>query len=297
MLSDDLVNKVEESFGNKVIKIEALTDSVTLLYFSDQKVVLKRVNMKVKNIYNFIASQNVKNVVYPIKQFIFEKNIYFIYTYINNFEYPIEKKIIDLINNLGELQSKTSFTVKLNDNNFKFFYRIYKNLDRIFQTLEMLIRESELKEQKTDYDWIILSKYHVFIKCKKIMYEVQKKIHKYVSNHASCIYCLNHGNLNLNHFIGGKMLSFDNGYIGIFVSDYAKLYLSLDEFDGEWFKIIEEKIKSYNNDFYLLYFKFLVLYIYMINIRFTSFDETIVLTTYLQIVNKINSFLNLTSSY
>jgi len=297
VLSEAFVNKVEESFGNKIIKIEALTDSVTLLYFSDQKVVLKRVNTKVKNIYNFIASQNVKNVVYPIKQFIFDKNIYFIYKYINNFEYPTEKKIIDLLNNLSELHSKTSFTIKLNEKNFKYFYRIYKNLDRIFQTLEMLVRESELKENKTDYDWIILSKYHVFLKCKKIMYEIQKKIHKYVSNHASCIYCLNHGNLNLNHFVGGKFLSFDNGYIGIFVSDYAKLFLALDEYDGEWFKIIEDKLKSLNNDFYLLYFKFLVLYIYMINIRFTSFEDSVVLTTYLQIANKVNFFLNLTSSY
>ena len=61
------------------------------------------------------------------------------------------------------------------------------------------------------------------------MYQLQRKIHKYLDNKGTCIYCLNHGNLSLNHYVQKKLLSFDNGYVGIFVSDYAKLYVSLDK--------------------------------------------------------------------
>ena len=228
---------------------------------------------------------------------MYNKEIYFIYNYVNNYEYPSEKKITDLTNTVYELHKKTGFTVRLNDENFKYFYRIYKNLDRIFQTMEMMVRECETRQKKTDYDWIILSKYYVFLDAKKIMYQLQRKIHKYIDNHGSVIYALNHGNLNLNHYIQKKLVSFDNGYIGIFISDYAKLYVSLDDIDGEWFKEIEEKISSYSNDFYKIYFKFLVLYIYIINLRFSSFDTHTVLNTYLQIATKINRFLTLTSNY
>jgi hypothetical protein len=122
--------------------------------------------------------------------------------------FTLIKKVYDLINSVDSLHSKTSFNVKLTDVNFKYFYRIYKSLDRIFQTLEMLVRESEIKQEKTDYDWIILSKYHTFLDVKNIMYSLQKKIHKYIDSKGSCIYALNHGNLSLNHFIGKKFISY-----------------------------------------------------------------------------------------
>ena len=297
MIKSEFYSKIEESFNAKIIKVEALTFNVTLLSFADKNVILKKVNKKTKNIYDFLASQQVENVLYPLKQYVFENEIFFVYNYINNYEYPTEKKIIDLIDAVFKLHEKTGFTVRLNDINFKYFYRTYKGLDRIFQTLEMMVRECEVKKDKTDFEWIVLSKYFIFLDAKKIMYQTQRKIHKYLDNHGSAIYALNHGNLNLSHYIQKKLISFDNGYIGIFVSDYAKLYVALDDCPGEWFKEIEEKLNSYTNDFYKLYFKFLVLYIYMINLKFSSFNDHTVLNTYVQISTKINRFLTLTANW
>ena len=297
MIKNDFKEKLEELFKDKIIKIEALTLQVTLLSFETGKYIVKKVNVKTKNIYDFLASQKVENVLYPLKQFMYDNELFFIYKYIQDYEYPNEKKIFDLINTTYELHQKTGFTVRLNDSNFKYFYRIYKNLDRIFQTLEMLVRECETRSKKTDFDWMILSKYYIFISAKKIMYQLQRKIHKYLDNHGNAVYALNHGNLNLNHFLQKKLVSFDNGFTGIFVSDYAKLYVALDDLEGAWFKEIEGKIDSYSNDFYKTYFKFLVMYLYVINLRLSSFDEHTVINTYLQIAMKINRFLNLTSSY
>ena len=163
MIKNELLSKIEESFNSKILKQEALTDMVTLLSFKDSKYIIKKVNIRTKNIYDFLASQKVENVLYPIKQFVYENEIYFVYKYVLDYEYPSEKKIVDLINSVYELHNKTGFTVRLTDINFKYFYRIYKNLDRIFQTLEMLVRECEIKEKKTDFEWIILSKYHIYI--------------------------------------------------------------------------------------------------------------------------------------
>lgn len=297
MLKNELISKIEDSFKEKIIDQEAITFEVSLLSFNGFKIIVKKVNTKVKNTYDFLKSQDVMNVLYPLKQFVSDDGIYFVYKYMNKYEYPEIKKVYDLINSVDSLHSKTSFNVKLSDVNFKYFYRIYKSLDRIFQTLEMLVRESEIKQEKNDYDWIILSKYHTFLDVKNIMYSLQKKIHKYIDSKGSCIYALNHGNLSLNHFIGKKFISFDNSYLGIFVSDYAKLYVSLDDIEGEWFKEIDKCLKKPKNDFYLIYFKFLVLYIYMINLKFSSYDTFYVVNTYNQIESKISLFLTLTSSY
>lgn len=297
MISDDLLVKIEESLKNKCIKKEALTEYVTLLSFSNNKYIVKEVSNKSKEIYDYMASQKVENVLYPKKRFLDNKKMYFLFDYIQSLEYPNEKKILNLIESLDELHKKTSFEIKSEDINFKYFLRIYKRLDRYFQTLEMLVRECEIKEKKSDFEWVILSKYNIFLDAKKVMYQLQRTIHKYVDNKGVCIYSLNHGNPNLNHFMQDKLLSFENGYIGIFVSDFAKLYTSIDDINGEWFKELESKISSYGNDFYKKYFKFFVLYLYIINLRFTSFSEHTIMNTYIQIGNKISRFLSLTSNY
>ena len=297
MITNEFKLKIEEAFNRKITSIKLVSKYVILISFSDYKIILKKVDVKTKNIYDYLISQDVKEVVYPMKKIIFEKEIFFVYKYISNYEYPNEKKVIDIISVVDNIHKKTGFTVRLNDSNFKQCMKIYKNLDRIFQTIEMIVRESEVKEKKEDYDWIILSKYNILLKTKKIMYQLQRKIHKYIDNKGSLIYSLNHGNLNLNHFIGKKLISFDKAYIGFFISDYARLYLSVDDLDGLWFKGIEEKITSYGNDFYKVYFKFLVLYIYVINLRIDSFEQHTFLNCYVQICGKINHFLSLTSNY
>lgn len=297
MLKNELKIKIEDSFKEQIIEIEALTFEVTLLSFKTGKIIVKRVSNKVKNTYDYLASQECKMVLYPIKQFVVDNEVYFVYKYMSKYEYPDNIKIYELIEAADSLHKKTGFTVRLNDDEFKYFYRIYKNLDRIFQTLEMLVRESESKPYKTDNDWIILSKYKTFIKVKKLMYQIQRKIHKYVDSKGIVIFALNHGNLCINHIIQKKLISFDKSYIGIFVSDYAKLYVSIDDIEGEWFKEIDKKLTSYNNDFYKLYFKFLVLYIYLINLKLLDIENFGVINSYNQIESKINRFLFLTASY
>lgn len=294
---NELFSKIEESFKDKIIKIEAITYEVTLLSFTTSKLILKRVSNKVKNTYDYLASQECKMVLYPLKQFVYKGDVYFVYKYMSKYEYPDNKKIYELIEAADSLHQKTGFTVRLNDDEFKYFYRIYKNLDRIFQTLEMFVRESESNPNKTDNDWILLSKYHTFLNVKNLMYKIQRKIHKYVDSKGSVIYALNHGNLCINHIIRKKLISFDNSYIGIFVSDYAKLYVSIDDIEGDWFKEIDKRLSSYNNEFYKLYFKFLVLYIYLINLKFSDINNFGIINTYNQIEAKINRFLILTANY
>ena len=293
----ELVKKLEDSFNDKIKEKIALTNSVTLLSFSKKKVIIKRGNQKTKKVYEFLKAENVEEVNYPLKMITDNKEIFFVYNYVNNYEAPNNKKIINLLESLKALHEKTSFEVKLADINFKYFMRTYRKLDFIFQNLEMLIREAEVKSKKTDLEWILLSKYHIYLDTKIIMYDLQRKIHKYVDNHGVAIYALNHGNPSLEHYINGKFISFDNAYLGIVVSDYAKFFISIDHIDGQYFKYFDDYLNSLNNNFYKIYFKFFVLYLYMISLSFDSYHAKTSVSIYNQIASKISRFLNYSANY
>ena len=293
----EMIRKLEKNFNAKIENEVALSTDVTLLSFHNKKIILKEVNQKVLDIYHFLASENVDNVRLPIKKITDGKKIYLAFNYVKPINYPEEKQIIDLINVIHNLHQKTAFDIKLETKYFKFFYRMYQKLDRIFQTLEMWVRESEQKPNKDDFDWIILSKYHHFLDAKSVMYQLQRKIHKYVDNKGVAVFCLNHGNPSLEHFINHQLISFNNSYLGIFISDFAKLYVSLDHLNQDYFKEIERVLTSYQNNFYLLYFKFLVLYIYMISLNVDSYHRKHSVEIYLQLANRINKFLKLTNKY
>lgn len=291
VLNNELIKKIEETFNEKIISKKALTTEVTLLSFKNQKLIVKKVSKKTNQIYEYLRSSQFLNALYPIKKIIDNKAIFYLFNYLNSYEYPGEKKIIDMISVIKELHEKTSFNVKLEESNFKYFYRIYRKLDNIFQTLEMFVRESEVKDNKSDFDWIILSKYHIFLDCKTTLYNLQRKIHKYLDNKGIAMYSLCHGNLTLDHFRQNKLLSFDHAYIGFFVSDYAKFYVSIDHISGDYLKQIDKILSEYSNEFYLLYFKFMVLYIYMINLRLDSFYEYATINVYLELSKRIAFFL------
>lgn len=297
MLTKILYDKIEDNFKDKIIKIDSLTTDVNLLYMTNQKLIVKEVNQKVLDIYHYLVSENIEGIRLPTKKLSDGQKVYLVFPYVKTINYPDGKQIIDLINVINNLHHKTAFTVKLEHKYFKFFYRVYQKLDRTFQTLEMWVREVEVKENKDDFDWIILSKYHIFLKAKQIMYPLQKRIHKYLDNKGEAIFCLNHGNPALNHFINHQLISFNNSYLGIFVSDLAKLYVSLDHFPNESFRLLDEVLESYQNRFYKLYFKFLVLYIYMMTLNFDFSKINYNVEIYVQVANRVQTFLKLTANY
>ena len=126
MIDKGLLLKLEESLKAKINEIEALTDNVTLLSFSNGKYIIKEVSLKSKELYDYLASQKVGNILYPKKKIIFDKRIFFVFDYVINLEYPDEKKILDLIDTLDELHKKTSFEIKLEDINFNFKRKIIR---------------------------------------------------------------------------------------------------------------------------------------------------------------------------
>ncbi|MFI3329528.1 MAG: hypothetical protein R3Y05_03445 [bacterium] len=290
-MTSNLNNLLSKYFEQQLIDINSVTSNVTLFSVNSNKYIVKLVTPKCNEVYNFIATEQVNCISYPLKKFQTKEGLYFLYKYEKELEFPVSKKAQQLLDALNDLHKSTSYEKKLNKKNFKYLYRTYKKIDYKFQMLEMYIREAEVKQNKTDFEWIMLSKYNVFLDTKIIMYNLQKKIHNYIDDKISVTYSLNHGNPNLTHLYNKKLISFDNSYLGLCVSDLAKLYVNCDHINVGWYSLIDQTLEQYNNNFYKIYFKFLVLYIYVINIDFDLIDLNNTCNKYIQLSRKISIFL------
>lgn len=296
-MNELIINLLQKYFNDTITDINKVTNCVTLFTINNKKYIIKLVSSKSNEIYNFITSQQVQSVSYPIKKFKTSDGMYFLYNYEQELNFPTLKKTQHLVDAINELHKSTSYEKKLNKKNFKFLYRTYKKIDYKFQILEMYIREAEVKQAKSDVEWIMLSKYNVFLDTKIIMYNLQKKIHSYIDDKISVIYCLNHGNPDINHLYNKKLISFDNAYQGLFVSDLARLYVECDHINLDWYTVINQILNPYGNNFYKVYFKFLVLYIYVINIDFDLVDLNNACNKYIQLSRKVSIFLQNFEAY
>ncbi len=296
-MTKDLTRLLEKYFEDNIKNVNDITNNVSLFSIDNEKYIIKRVTPKCNEIYNFISTENVTCISYPLKKFQTKDGLYFLYNNEKEVEFTTLKKTQQLFECLNELHNLTSYEKKLNKKNFKYLYRTYKKIDYKFQVLEMYIREAEVKQHKTDFEWVILSKYNIFLDTKIIMYNLQKKIHDYIDEKISVRYSLNHGNPNLTHIYNKKMISFDNAYLGLFVSDLAKLYVNCDHINIDWNSMMNQIFENESNDFCKLYFKFLVLYIYIINIDFDLIDKNNACNKYIQLSRKISLFNQNFSEY
>lgn len=269
--------KLIEYINNNVIKVDDY--------------IIKKIKRPVNRIYKMLKSKGIDNVLYPLKEFEYQNNFYYVFKCVTYDFDPKETKILDLIYGLKYIHDKTSFKKKISDIEFKRFKRIYKRLDYCFLMLESIVRKSEMSENKTDYDWIILAKYNIYLDCKKELYNLQLKIHNAIKNGLELNYSILNNKPDINHFVNKIFINFSNGKIGYYVSDYCKMYVLNDNIKVSY---VEELDRIFN-DFDKVYFKFFTLYIYMLNLNFDNSD--IFLDNYVNVSKSIKMFMQTFQNY
>ena len=234
---------------------------------ASDKYILKQAVKNIEASYDYLKSQNVSNIIYPLKKYKVDNNIFLLYPYIEEWKYPNDKKIFDLRDSIINVHESTKILKEVKKNNYKYLYRLYKKLDNKFRILDSFINEIELKEINDDFDWIILSKYHIFLDVKKEMYRLQTKIHEDIDKHISIFYCVNHGRPSLSHLVDKSLISFEESRFSFLVSDIARFYCINDYIKIDWYELINNWLNIYSLPIYKTYFKFLSLYIFIMNLH------------------------------
>ena len=277
----DIINNLYDNYQIKVDKNAKISNKTYKIVCDNNNCYfIKKVKKELENKYTFLSNHGINNIIYPYlnkeKKFIsnLSNNNYYITDFITN--NPIGEDQIGsrLFNALELLHNNTSIPRQLSVSDTKpKFEEITKQLDYKFKLIENYIRSLETSPIN-QYSYLVLENYHIIIKAKEELIKLQKKIISAIKNKESIEYVFLHNNPKNDHLLINKGSSFltsiDMGKIGIDSMDMAKFYIENKHLKLDLKKMIFNDNYSQKQDFYYDYFCFLVLFIYIKRINFTS---------------------------
>lgn len=204
-----MINKITIKNGAKII---------------DNDYVIKKKKRDLSNTYNYLLSRSFDYFPEVIKED--DERVY--YRYIRDLEEPREQKIVDLVNLMTLLHSKTTFYKEVDIDNYKYLYEYINNL--IDDTLDYYNRIME----GIDSDIYMSPSNYLIARNITIIYNAlgyaKKNIDTWygmIENKRKVRVVTLHNNLKLDHYLKGDkpyLISWDNSMIDMPIFDLISLY-------------------------------------------------------------------------
>ena len=236
------INDVVKRCNLKLKKISK-KGKVTLIDTDKGKYIIKK-NINDNKVFNYLNSRNFN--YYP--KVINNIEDYEVIEYIEDYDIPLEYKIMDMIDLVGLLHSKTTHYKETDIDDFKKIYEdINNNILYLYEYYNdiMTLIESKIYMNPCEYFLArnITYVYQALSYCREsidIWYSMVK------DNTRQRLVVL-HNNLELNHFIkidNSYLISWDKSKIGIPIFDLYKLYKK-HAFDFDF----KEVLKKYESNY------------------------------------------------
>ena len=205
---------------------------------------------------------------------------------------PINQKIVEEAKTLAELHYKTSYFKNIKIDDIK---KIYEEINSNILYLEKYY--NDLFDKALAEEYIRPSLYVLLINSSLIRSNISylkrelEKWYKIVSSEDKIRVVYNHNNLNIDHFINNKFISWDNYIVDSPVVDLINLYKNdYNKYDYSIF--LKEYLKSYE----LLDYEKSLLFIMLSMPNIISFtndemDNTIRASKLIDYINKTNDLL------
>ena len=246
---------------NEILKKNSLRASsyekegkITIVNTNKGKFVIKK-NINNQDIFNYLITRNFN--YYP--DIIDNDNNYSITKYINDIDIPKEQKIIDLINLVALLHSKTSYYKELEENEYKKLYEdLSNNIEYLKEYYNDLINIIDTKVYMSPPEYLLARNISIILSSLDYCYNLLEKWYKIVNKMDKYRVAVIHNNLNLSHFIKNDndyLISWDKAKIDIPVFDLYKLYNN-HILDFNFNEILNKYEKIYpltEDELYLLY--------------------------------------------
>ncbi len=241
---------------------------------------LKETSKTILNKYHYLENIGVSNVLYPLlnkeNKYVSSNNNQFFYVtdYINEVKIRDDVKSSALFYELENLHNRTIIKKTLDPFKVRIkFDEITNQLDYKFKSIESYVRQVESKPLNM-FSMPILENYYLILDAKKELVKLQKRLISSIKSRESVNYNFIHNNPSLDHILNVRgqnyLISLDKSKIGLDSLDYAKYYISNNFIDVDYKTLI---LNHYDSDAYSFnydYFKYLILYIYIMKINFTN---------------------------
>lgn len=216
--------------------------------------IIKPKNKDINELYTYLTNRGFMNYPKIIDSSRDEVNVF---EYVEDIKLPKEQKCDDLIEIIASLHNKTSYFKEVSEDKFKSIYEDIKSnisyLSNYYNTLYE-IGFNEIYESPSNY--IFMRNYFKINAALEYANSELDNWYSLVTNETKIRVCLIHNNLELNHLLNNKLISWDNYMIDTPVIDIVKLY------KNEWKNInFSEILERYIYKFPLLDYEKKLLFI------------------------------------
>ena len=216
--------------------------------------IIKPKNKDINELYTYLTNRGFMNYPKIIDSSRDEVNVF---EYVEDIKLPKEQKCDDLIEIIASLHNKTSYFKEVSEDKFKSIYEDIKSnisyLSNYYNTLYE-IGFNEVYASPSNY--IFMRNYFKINAALEYANSELDNWYSLVTNETKIRVCLIHNNLELNHLLNNKLISWDNYIIDTPVIDIVKLY------KNEWKNInFSEILERYIYKFPLLDYEKKLLFI------------------------------------
>lgn len=216
--------------------------------------IIKPKNKDINELYTYLTNRGFMNYPKIIDSSRDEVNVF---EYVEDIKLPKEQKCDDLIEIIASLHNKTSYFKEVSEDKFKSIYEDIKSnisyLSNYYNTLYE-IGFNEVYESPSNY--IFMRNYFKINAALEYANNELDNWYSLVTSETKIRVCLIHNNLELNHLLNNKLISWDNYMIDTPVIDIVKLYKK------EWKNIdFSEILERYMYKFPLLEYEKKLLFI------------------------------------
>lgn len=239
---------------NEKVNKFIIKNSVKILETDNDKYILKEKEKDLSSLFDYLNSRNFTSFPKIISS---ERNNY-VYEYIDSVEEPNEQKVIDMINLIAELHTKTTYYKDVGKDKYDEIYeQVTENIYYIEGYYNDLITEIESEIYPSPSHYLIsreYSKINAAINFCKLEIEKWKELTQEKTKQRVCVV---HNNLDISHYLKNNneyLISWDKYIVDTPVLDLYNFYnnTNVDNFE-ELLSIYESKYKLNEDERRLLF--------------------------------------------
>lgn len=224
-----MINKITIKNGAKII---------------DNNYVIKKKKRDLSNTYNYLLSRSFDYFPEVVK----EDNEKIYYRYINDLEEPKEQKVIDLVNLITLLHSKTTFYKEVDIDNYKCIYESINNsIDETLEHYNQLMDGIESEVYMAPSNYLIARNITIIYNALGYAKNNINSWYKMIENQRKVRVVTIHNNLRLEHYLKEDkpyLISWDKSKIDMPIFDLISLYQN-NYLDFEFIDLLKIYLSKY----------------------------------------------------
>lgn len=216
--------------------------------------IIKPKNKDINELYTYLTNRGFINYPKIIDSSRDEVNVF---EYVEDIKLPKEQKCDDLIEIIASLHNKTSYFKEVSEDRFKSIYEdVLSNINYLSNYYNTLYEIGFNEVYASPSNYIFMRNYYKLNSALEYAKSELENWYSLVTSETKIRVCLIHNNLELNHLLNDKLISWDNYMIDPPVIDIVKLYKK------EWKNInFSEILERYMYKFPLLEYEKKLLFI------------------------------------